>query len=67
MLFRSACTIADYALYPYTRSADSAGFHIAEFPGIEQWLIRMQAQAEFIPLGSDGAVETLCFADYFHT
>ena len=66
-LAADACSIADYALYPYTRSADSAGFHIAEFPGIEQWLIRMQAQAEFIPLGSDGAVETLCFADYFHT
>ena len=66
-LAADACTIADYALYPYTRSADSAGFRIDEFPGIAQWLNRMEAQAEFIPLGSDGAVETLCFADYFHT
>jgi len=65
-LAADACTIADYALYPYTRAADSAGFHISEFPGIEQWLARVEAQPEFIPLGSDGAVETLGFADYFH-
>ncbi len=65
-LAADACTIADYALYPYTRAADSAGFHIGEFPGIEPWLARLEAQPEFIPLGSDGAVETLSFAEYFH-
>jgi glutathione S-transferase len=65
-LAADACTIADYALYPYTRTADSVGLPIAEFPGIEQWLARVEAQANFIPLGSDGALETLSFADYFH-
>jgi len=66
-LAADVCTIADYALYPYTRDADSAGFHIGEFPGIAPWLARVEAQPEFIPLGSEGAVETLSFAEYFHT
>jgi glutathione S-transferase len=61
------CTIADYALYPYTRSADSAGFDINEFPGISSWLARVESQRGFIPMGGDGAVETLTFADYFGT
>ena len=59
------CTIADYALYPYTRSADGAGFDIGEFPRIGDWLARVESQPDFIPFGSDGAVETLTFAEYF--
>jgi glutathione S-transferase len=59
------CTIADYALYPYTRTADSVGFEIAEYPGIERWLARVECQPGFIPLGSGAAVETLSFAEYF--
>jgi glutathione S-transferase len=59
------CSIADYALYPYTRTADSVGFELAEYPGIERWLARVETQPHFIPLGNDGAVETLSFAEYF--
>ena len=59
------CTIADYALYPYTRTADSVGFEIAEYPGIESWLARVESQPRFIPMGSGGAVETLTVAEYF--
>ena len=66
-LAADVCTIADYALYPYTRDADSVGISIAEFPGIERWLARVEAQPAFIPLGTDGAVETLGFAEYFDT
>lgn len=66
-LAADVCTIADYALYPYTRDADSVGIPIGEFPGIERWLARVEAQPAFIPLGSDGAIETLSFAEYFHT
>lgn len=66
-LIADGCTIADYALYPYTRTADTVGFVIAEFPGIQRWLARVEAQPEFIPLYSDGAVETLSFAEYFQT
>lgn len=60
-----ACTIADYALYPYTRSADSSGFDLGEFPGIDRWLARVESQPAFLPFGSDGAAETLSFAEYF--
>jgi glutathione S-transferase len=60
-------TIADYALYPYTRTADSAGLNFPEYPGIERWLARVETQPHFIPFGSDGAVETLSFAEYFRT
>jgi len=66
-LVAGRCTIADYALYPYTRSADSIGFDIAQFPGIESWLARVESQPGFIPFGSDGAVETLTFSDYFES
>jgi glutathione S-transferase len=66
-LVAGACTIADYALYPYTRAADSVGFQIEAFPGIERWLARIEAQPEFVPLGSDGAMETLSFAEYFRS
>jgi glutathione S-transferase len=64
-LAADGCTIADYALYPYTRAADSVGFDIAGYPGIEGWLARVESQPGFIPMGSETAVETLTFAEYF--
>ncbi len=66
-LVADVCTIADYALYPYTCTARRVGFDIAEYPGIEKWLTRVEAQPDFITFGSDGAVETLSFAEYFRT
>ena len=66
-LVADGCTIADYALYPYTRAADTIGIRMEQFPGIEKWLARVESQAGFIPLGSDGAVETLSFSEYFQT
>lgn len=60
-----ACTIADYALYPYTRVADSVGFPLEEFPAIERWLARVESQPEFLAFGEDGAVETMSFSEYF--
>lgn len=59
------CTIADLALYPYTRSADSVGFEISRFPGIERWLESVESQPDFIPFGHEGAVQTLAFTEYF--
>ena len=59
------CTIADYAVYPYTRTAGSVGLEITEYPGIESWLARVETEARFIALGSDGALETISFAGYF--
>jgi glutathione S-transferase len=60
------CTIADYALYPYTRVANESGFDLGDFPAIERWLKRVEAQPGFIAMLVDGADETLSFADYFH-
>ena len=59
------CTIADYALYPYTRVANEAGFELSEFPAIARWLERVEAQPGFLPMGAEGAAETRTFADYF--
>jgi glutathione S-transferase len=64
-LVEGACTIADYALYPYTRSADCVGFEIADFPGIQRWLARIESQPDFIAFGEEGAVEIQSFSDYF--
>ena len=59
------CTLADYALYPYTRLADESGFNLSEFPSVERWLARIEAEPEFIPKRFDGATETLSFNEYF--
>jgi glutathione S-transferase len=59
------CTIADYALYPYTRLANESGFNLNEFPAIGRWLARIEAEPGFIPVKLDGATETLSFSDYF--
>lgn len=60
-----ACSIADYALYPYTRVADSVGLSLDEFPAIERWLARVESQPDFLAFGDDGAVETVSFTEYF--
>jgi glutathione S-transferase len=59
------CTIADYALYPYTRMADQAGVDLSDFPVIRAWLARFETQPRFLPMLSDGALETLSFSEYF--
>lgn len=59
------CTIADYALYPYTRVADEADFSLASYPSIEKWLSRVEDQPRFLPMQTEGAEETLTFAQYF--
>jgi len=64
-LVGKSCTIADYALYPYTRTADTVGFQIEEYPGIQRWLARVESEPDFIPLYSEGAEECLTFAQYF--
>jgi len=58
-------TIADYALYPYSRMAGESGLDVAMWPSVAGWLGRMEAQPDFLPVYADGAVETLSFADYF--
>jgi len=64
-LVGDGCTIADYALYPYTRTADTVGFRMAAYPRVQAWLARIEAQPGFIPLYEEGSAETLGFDQYF--
>jgi len=60
-----APTIADYALYPYTRWMDEVGFSHDDWPAISVWLNRIEMLPGFLPLYSDAATEIIAFADYF--
>ena len=66
-LVEEACSIADYALYPYTRSAGSVGFEISDYPGIQAWLSRVESQPGFLAFGEEGAVEVRSFSEYFRS
>ncbi|GAB4372676.1 MAG: glutathione S-transferase family protein [Elainellaceae cyanobacterium] len=43
-------SIADIALYAYTHVADEGGFNLDKFPGIREWIERVQAQPRHIPI-----------------
>jgi glutathione S-transferase len=43
-------TIADIALYAYTHVADEGGFDLSQFPAIQAWFKRVQAQPNYIAL-----------------
>ena len=60
----SHCTLADYALYPYTKWADEADLRLEQYSSVEQWL-RFEAQPRFLPLGTEGAVSVKKFQEYF--
>lgn len=61
------CTIADYALYPYTRTANESGFDVANYPSIKKWLSAVEAQPSFLPMGAEGAQHLQSFDEYFQT
>lgn len=61
----STCTIADYALYPYTKLSDESGFELSGYPSIEKWLGQVESQLYFIPLKEEGAVHVATFKEYF--
>ena len=61
----AAPTIADYALYPYTRWMDEVGFSHGDWPAISVWLNRIENLPGFLPLYTDAATEIIAFADYF--
>lgn len=52
-LANGACSIADIALYPYTRLAHRGGVALDEFPGIRGWLARLEQRPDFVPLADD--------------
>lgn len=58
-LVEDCYTIADIALYAYTHVADEGGFSLHDYPGIQAWLQRVQAQPSYIPITKDNFAETL--------
>lgn len=58
-------TIADLALYPYTRFGDEIGFAMADGSPIGRWLARVEALPRHLHVYQDAAAETLAFDDYF--
>jgi len=61
----ATATIADYALYPYTRWMEEVGFSRRDWPAIDRWLIRLEQMPEFLPLYTDGASDAIEFSEYF--
>ncbi|AAZ24648.1 putative glutathione S-transferase [Colwellia psychrerythraea 34H] len=47
-LVGSELTIADISLYGYTHVADEGGFELSEYPSIQQWIARIQANPKYI-------------------
>lgn len=59
-------TIADLALYPYTRLTEEVGLDVhSQWPAISDWLARIESLRGFLPVYSDAAVEVISFDQYF--
>ena len=58
-------TIADIALYPYTRLAPEAGLALDPWPNVVRWLVRIEALPRHLPVYADAAAEVATFEDYF--
>ncbi len=43
-------SLADIALYAYTHVAESGGFRLGDYPGVEAWLKRVAAAPGFVPM-----------------
>ena len=61
---RDCPTLADYALYPYTRWADEAEVDLAPYPAVTRWLEAFESLPRFLPLRTDGAVRAISLAAY---
>lgn len=60
-------TIADLALYPYTRFGSEVGFAAESSSGVGRWLARVEAMPRHLPVYQDGAAQTLSFEELFGT
>jgi len=50
-LVGSEFTIADISLYGYTHVAHEGGFDLSEYPSIQRWIARIQANPKYIDMG----------------
>jgi glutathione S-transferase len=58
-------TIADYALYPYTRLAEEVDLPAAGWPRVLSWLTHVEGLPGVSPVYHDAAVEVVPFTTYF--
>ena len=63
----STCTLADYALYPYTKWANEAGIDLQSYPSVLRWLSTVEEQPNFLPLREEGACSTATYEEHFST
>lgn len=64
----SVPTIADLALFPYTRLSGEVGLDVQkQRQAISAWLDRLESIEEFLPVYSDAATEVIDFERYFST
>lgn len=57
-------TLADYALYPYTRWAGEADVDLTPYPSVNRWLEAFESLPRFLPLRADGAARSISFESY---
>ena len=50
----SRFSVADIALYAYTHVAGEGGFDLGDYPSVRQWIARIEAREDFVPMYSDG-------------
>jgi glutathione S-transferase len=50
----AAMSVADIALFAYTHDAEFAGYPMASFPAVSEWLQRVKADPGHVPLGRTG-------------
>jgi glutathione S-transferase len=58
-------TVADFALYPYTRLAEEIDFPLTDRPAVSSWLARVENLPGILPVYQDAAIEVIPFATYF--
>jgi glutathione S-transferase len=49
-LVGAGLTLADIALYPYTRLAGTGGFSLADYPAVQSWLERVSTTPGFVAM-----------------
>ena len=64
-LAHTQATVADIALYPYTRMAAESGVELLATPAITAWLARVESLPHFVPVYDDAAREVVGFEDWF--
>ncbi|MDX2158170.1 MAG: glutathione S-transferase family protein [Hyphomicrobiaceae bacterium] len=58
-------SIADLALYPYTRLADEIGLDPKQWASVAVWLARIEACPRHLPVYADAAVDVIPFENFF--